>query len=265
MPAEKPIRLVEELHEPFGMERSVKLAPNAIDDKRYLLSVGRASFGPDPIRRLSRMLDQLGLPGHFAERLPGSLQGADVIHFGYESPDGCDVYKVYFEYASAVRKAMAARTSGEVLVHVAYKWTPSQPGRHAVTRYSWVPCRDTLELRAKIEDLVSATEAPVGQRCVFDVLSRIRPFADRGELLLMKVEEPGNSRRSCDLNVYDAGLQVHQVVDVFGEVAKEFSIPADVVQPIFDRAGDRALGHLSAGAGRDGREFVTVYFGVEAH
>ena len=89
-------------------------------------------------------------------------------------------------------------------------------------------------------------------------------LADSGELLLMEVEEPGNPRRSCDLNVYDAGLRMREIADLL-EAACEISLFRTHRRAVFGRAGGSGAGHLSAGVGRDGREFVTVYFGVEGH
>ncbi len=40
----------------------------------------------------------------------------------------------------------------------------------------------------------------------------------------MEVEEPGNPRRSCDLNVYDAEMRLHQVVDLIQEAAAGLSV-----------------------------------------
>lgn len=98
-----------------------------------------------------------------------------------------------------------------------------------------------------------------------NLLSRVGRFADSGELLLMEVAEPGNPRRSCDLNLYDAGLRMEAISDLVQATLRDFAVPHAHAQAVFHRNGDRALGHISAGLGRDGKEFVTFYFGVESH
>jgi hypothetical protein len=90
-------------------------------------------------------------------------------------------------------------------------------------------------------------------------------IADTGRFLLMEVDEPGNPRRSCDLNVYDAELRMRDISDLLETALTDFAVPKPQARLVFDRAADRALGHLSAGVGRDGQEFVTIYFGVESH
>jgi hypothetical protein len=265
MSASALIRLVEELGAPYGLERSVKITPGGLSDDRCLISIGRAALGQAPAERLIQMGRALHMPQDFADALSAALERADIVHFGYEAASKRDIYKIYLEYAAEVRRAMAAHSDRPVLVHLAYKWVASQADSGAVTRYTWLPCGTRGELEAKLRDLVPVNEAPNALRCALGLVSRIASFAESGKFLLMEVDEPGNSRRSCDLNVYDAGLRMHEIADLLETALSDFAVPRAQSQSVFDRAGDRALGHLSAGVGRDGGEFVTFYFGVEEH
>lgn len=265
MAAADVIALVKALNAPFGLERSVKISQGALADDRYLLSVGRAAFGRNVAGQLVSMGRALHLPARFAGDLPAALEGADVIHFGYEAAAGRDVYKIYCEYASRARQAMASPARSPVLVHLAYKWIPHLPDSETVTRYTWRPYHDRSGLEQKLQDLVPPREAPRAHRCAFSLVTRIASLADSGEALLMEVEEPGNPRRSCDLNVYDAELRISEIADLVETTAADFAIPAAQTQAVFGPAADRMVGHLSAGLARNGAEFVTVYFGVEAH
>ena len=264
MPSADLIRLVETLGAPYGLERSVKITRGALADDRCLISVGRSAFGEAPADRLVEMGRAFHMPSSFADALPVSLERADIVHFGYEAARQHDVYKIYLEYASEARNAMAASRT-PVLVHLAYKWVAQKPDSSTVTRYTWVPCRTRAEIEVKLQELIPVNEAANARRCVFGLLARIARFADTGELLLMEVEEPDNPRRSCDLNVYDAGVRMHDISDLIDATLNDFAVPSAQGRAVFDRFGDRALGHLSAGVGRDGQEFVTLYFGVEAH
>lgn len=265
MPALDLIGLVEQLGAPYGLERSVKIVPGALYGDRCLISVGRAALGAAPVERLLQIGHELQMPAAFAEALPAALQRADIVHFGYEAAAEQEVYKVYFEYASDVRAAMAANAPDRVLVHLAYKWTPLRPDSAALTRYSWVRCGSRSELEARLRALVPQQQAPRAHRCALGLVSRTAALANSGELMLMEVEEPGNTRRSCDLNVYDAGLQLRDIADLLEATLRDFEISAALARSTFGPAEQTALGHLSAGLARDGSEFVTVYFGVEGH
>ena len=102
-------------------------------------------------------------------------------------------------------------------------------------------------------------------RCGLDLLSRACRRTPAGNLFLMAVEEPGNPRQSYDINVYQADLHVRDIADLVGSLARDFAVPLPQVHALIDRSGALALGHLAGGRGSDGVEFVTVYYGVEAH
>lgn len=264
MPAANLISLVESLGAPYGLERSVKIMPGRVADDRCLISVGRGALGRAPLDRLLRIGQELGMPTGFVDALPAALDRADIVHFGYEGAGTHGTYKMYFEYASDARAAMTAGSPVPVLVHLAYKWTPPRPDG-AVTRYTWAPCRTRPEVEAKLRSLLPAERAPRALGCALRLLSKAASSADAGELLLMEVEEAGNPRRSCDLNVYDAGLRLCDIADLLESALRDFGVTTATGESVFGGSASKALGHLSAGVGRDGEEFVTIYFGVEGH
>ena len=270
MAAADLIRLVKNFGQPFGLERSIKITRGSLDGERCLLSVGRSAFGEPPQDKLIEAARALRVPEPFAQELRTSVREADVIHFGYEGANGRAIHKIYCEYASSAHRAMAVANgpganAAPTLVHLAYKWLADDPDSRAVTRYTWVPCRSGSELEDRLRILVPQDRAPNAHRCIFGLLSRIFAVADPAEVMLMEVEEPDNPRHSCDLNVYDAQLRVRQVVDLIEAVAAGLAVPKQDVQTALDSVANKLLGHLSAGLDRRGEEFVTVYFGVEAH
>ena len=265
MSAADLMNLVRGLAAPFGLERSVKIVPGALLEDRFLVSLHRSAFGAAAADRLRQMGDVLGAPPGFADAIAAAQADADIIHFGYEGGPGPAIYKIYLEYASAVRRARAQNAPDPVLVHLAYKWTPGAAGQGTVTRYSWTPCGSEAAIAERIERLVPTGEAPRALRCGLDLLSRCAGRSEPRQLFLMAVEEPGNPRRSYDINVYQAELHLRDIADLVGAAATEFAVPQSRVRALLERSGALALGHLSGGRGRDGEEFVTIYYGVEAH
>jgi tryptophan halogenase len=265
MSAADLMNLVRALAAPFGLERSVKIVPGALLEDRFLVSLHRSAFGAAAADRLTQMGGALGVPPDFAGSIAAAQADADIVHFGYEGGQGQAIYKIYLEYASRVRRARAQNASDPVLVHLAYKWTPGVSGQGTVTRYTWMPCSSEAAIAERLELLVPPGEAPRALRCGLDLVSRACWRTPAGELFLMAVEEPGNPRRSYDINVYRADLHVRDVADLVGSLARDFAVPQPQVHALMERSGGLALGHLSGGRGRDGAEFVTVYYGVEAH
>jgi tryptophan 7-halogenase len=265
MSAADLMNLVRGLAAPFGLERSVKIVPGALLEDRFLVSLHRSAFGAAPADRLAQMCGALGVPPDFAGAIAAAQADADIIHFGYEDGPGPAIFKVYLEYASAARQARAQNAPDPVLVHLAYKWMPEVPGPGTVTRYSWMPCDSEAAITERIERLAPAGEAPRARRCGLDVVSRACRRTPAGNLFLMAVEEPGNPRQSYDINVYQADLHVRDIADLVGSLARDFAVRQPQIDALLARSGALALGHLAGGRGRDGAEFVTVYYGVEAH
>jgi tryptophan halogenase len=256
---------VRALAAPFGLERSVKIVPGALLEDRFLVSLHRSALGAAAAQALMQMGRALAVPAEFAGAIAAALADADIVHFGYEGGAGPATYKIYLEYASRVRRAQAQNAPDPVLVHLAYKWMPEAPGQRTVTRYTWVPCRSEAAISARLELLAPKDEAPRALRCGLALMSRAAARTDPGNLLLMEVEEPDNPRRSYDINVYRAELHLRDIADLVGAVATDFAVPQPQVHALLERSGALALGHLSGGRGRDGGEFVTIYYGVEAH
>jgi tryptophan halogenase len=265
MSAPDLLGLVRELRAPFGLERSCKIVAGALHEDRFLISLHRTALGERAAERLGQMARALGVPAAFEHPIAAALGDADIVHFGYEGGEARAVCKIYLEYASQVRRAQALDALDPVLVYLAYKWTWRLPEQRTVTRYTWLPCRTDAAIAERLRALVPVTEAPRALACGLDLLSRAGRRTETGKLFLMEVAEPDNRRRSYDLNVYRADLHLGDIADLLERAAAELAVPQPAIRALVKRCGALDLGHLSGGMGRDGREFVTVYYGVEAH
>ena len=229
--------------------------PGCVADDRCLISVGRGAFGKAPLESLLRIGHELGMPGDFADALPAALERADIVHFGYEAAGARETYKMYFEYASDARAAMMAKHPVPVLVHLAYKWVALRSDSGAITRYRWVPCRTRAELEARLRTMLPSAQAPRALDCALRLVSQTGAAADAGELLLMEVDEAGNPRRSCDLNVYDAGLRLSDIADLLEHALRDFDVPAATAAAVFARFLGQGAGSF-VGWRRQGRSGI---------
>jgi len=259
------VGLVKALGAPYGLERSFKITPGALDQDRFLLSLGRSALGAAAADELRHMARALGAPEAFDAEITEALADADIIHLGYEGGQSHPIYKIYLEYGSRVRRARAQNALDPVLVYLAYKWMPQLPERRTVTRYTWLPCRTEAAVAEQLRTLLPPREAPAALASGLNLLARASGRIDAGELFLMEVAEPDNPRRSYDLNVYKADLHLGDIADLLEVLAAELSVPQASIRALLDERGELDLGHLSGGRARDGQEFVTVYYGVEAH
>ena len=75
--------------------------------------------------------------------------------------------------------------------------------------------------------------------------------------------EENTPRRSFDINVYNAKLQLKEVYPLLQKIYQHYSIPARDFHALYNQFRTKIIGHLSGGIGRDGKDFLTVYYGLE--
>ena len=97
-------------------------------------------------------------------------------------------------------------------------------------------------------------------KAILDLASARIPHHD---ILYLEVSEEDNPRRSFDINVYRAGLQVGELYPILLKAWQHYSIPAERWHDLYGRVASKAFGHLSGGIDRGGKDFLTVYYGVE--
>lgn len=251
------VRLVDGLGAPYQHERSFRMAPGRLQANRMLLSVDRKRLGDRAAARLAALCAQLGLPEAQLASVPRQVRAARCVHFGFEGEDDRALYKVYFENARAEEEA----ASGDpVLLHLAYKWDPARPERCVTTRYEWLPRVGADEMRRRMAQTYGAG-APFDAAVALLDLAAARK--DPARLQFLQVSEEGSPRRSFDLNLYDAGLQVRDAQAPLVRLREHFGLRPGQFQALYDQVKNQRLGHFAGGVHRDGAPFATVYYGVE--
>jgi tryptophan halogenase len=156
---------------------------------------------------------------------------------------------------------MRARAAGEaVLMHLAFKWDVLK-GTAVTTRYWWRPGLSA----AGIEERLAYVYRD-GPQTSFEIaravlaLTRERVAAEM--LQYLEVEEAENSRRSFDLNLYNAKLQVKHMQHLLDRMREHFDLRPGRVQALYDQIKMKSLGHLAGGVHRDGEDFFNVYYGA---
>jgi len=79
----------------------------------------------------------------------------------------------------------------------------------------------------------------------------------------VEAAEEGNPRRSFDLNFYKAGLRVADLRVPLSRLCEKYSIPSARLESLLGESAARPFGHLSGGLGREGEDFLTVYYEIE--
>ncbi|MBK8083178.1 MAG: hypothetical protein IPK28_04675 [Devosia sp.] len=253
-------RFAEALGVPLMGETSAKLVPGALLTDRFLLSAPISALAPGTLGDVVEMAETLGLGAEAAAVLSLDLENASVLHFGYEGGrSGGAILKLYCEFADAVNDWDRARREGRrLLVHRAVKWDPDIPEGTAISLYEADP---TLS----VTDIVDRIFALLGDHPAADlVVSVFHRAAGRlaaRDRLFLEVTEEGTDRRSFDLKVYDAGFTLGVFDAAVADLAAAFGLDRVDRDRLAQLPTGETLGHLSGGRGRDGRPFLTLYYG----
>lgn len=252
---------------PFGRERSIKLRDQRVLANRFLLTVAREDIGIDASQRVLDVCRRIEMPEPFRQAMAKHITPADMIHFGYEEEqEGRAFFKVYLERGDQLARAMESHppvTEPFVLFN-AFKWNCADPHEHAVTRYV---CHPRLSRTAMLQRVAAVYAGQAGRtpwEMVCEIISAATRRVPESDLLYLDVTEDGTTRKSFDVNLYRAGLRVESVVPYLERLAAHFRLGADLLREAFAGADELRLGHIAGGVDRQGRDFLTIYFGAAA-
>ena len=227
-------RLVAALGGRPQYERSFRLADGNVQVNRFLLSLDVAQIAGDRRARVLEVGDALAMPPHLREAASAAFTTAHSVHFGFEgAPDGF-VGKLYFERLITDADAqMCAAASQPVLLHEAYKW--SFDGKLAVTsRYWWFPNVTAADIERRLAGIYQGEDA-AAQDMAQAMLQLGLARMPAEELQYLEVEEAGNPRRSFDINLYNAGLQVKDALPVLQRMRGHFAVRPGQFQAVYDQ------------------------------
>jgi hypothetical protein len=81
------------------------------------------------------------------------------------------------------------------------------------------------------------------------------------KMLYLEVSEEGNPRRSFDVNLYKAGLRLRELEGCLAPVFAHYRPPQAPLRLLLGQL-DKAFGHVAGGLDREGRDFLTLYYGM---
>ena len=259
--AQPLFRLVQALGIGFGFEKSFKLSPAGLQDERIILGV---RTGIVPAQALIGICREIGMPPDYLEHFARALPEANTAGFGYEGDERGGSFKVYLEFWDRLRWRLQVEPENHAprALFLGFKWQARDPAQRALARYTCHPLLAVPALLDRLQALYPAADAP-SLAAARDLLALAAGRVGDDSFVYVEAEEEGNPRRSFDLNLYKARLSVGDLQPVLAPLAKRYGIGAQALRRLMEQAAARPFGHLSGGLGRDGRDFLTVYYELE--
>ena len=260
--AARLMQLVSALDIPYQYERSFRLAPTTLLANRFLLTLNRADFGDTALEQCLDIGRQLDMPISLQQQVTPAFAEAACVHFGFEGGTESIICKLYIERAvTEDEREKAVARDEPVLLHQAFKWAPGDDMR-VVTNYFWYPQAPLETIRDRIREIFASTDDSQAARFAEHALDIAASRVDANRLQYLEVLEDENGRRSFDLNVYEAELQVKDLQPELNEIRDYFDVKRGSFQAMYDQVRLHPLGHVAGGVHRNGEEFFNIYHGV---
>jgi len=259
--ASLPFAIVEQWGVPCGYERSFKMLPGRLWANRYLLGVAAGEVTTDQWLDACR---RLGMPEVYVNSFAARLADANLVFLGFEDHEASCTYKVYLEFWEKVKEEVRRQPPPQapLLLHLGFKWDANDSRRKAVSEYRCFPLLDKREIRKRIADIYAVQPPSTCGRIVDELVELAATRCVDGALKYVEVHEEDSRRVSFDLNLYAAQLCLQEIWPWLSTIRQHYAIPAEHFARLYDLVGDKLLGHLSSGIGRQGEDFFTVYYQV---
>ncbi len=242
-----------------GVEASVKLSARGICGERYLAAIERSSFDWNQFRSLCVAMQ---FPEEHLTPLSEAFKEANQFGFGFEADQSRVVYKLYFEFWDRLVREIRAdpRNVTPRPLHHGFKWEPGGPSRVIAATYI---CFPLLSIRGILNRLSAFPDADsVSVRTTKMVIDRAAPQLRNDSFIYLEVGEQSTNRRSFDLNLYKAKCRVHHMMDLLDVARAGYGLPEQAMRHL-ETAAEHLLGHIGGGQGRDGNDYLTVYYEID--
>lgn len=254
-----PFRMLESRGLSSGYERSFKLSDSSLLANRYLLGVEQQALGKHQWAEVCR---ELAMPKTLRQEFLQGLARANLVLLGFEAQaNGQALFKLYLEYWDELQsQIMQGFAPPRALLHRGFKWSAGQLGQALITDYHCLPGLSIQQIRENIAAHYKETRNHFTLRASLAILALASQKAANTEFLYIDISEAGNPRQSFDLNLYPAGIRMHELCDIIYELADQFDIDQHQIHQLMPLIKDKLFGHLSAGIGRDGNAYLSLYY-----
>jgi hypothetical protein len=238
-----------------GIEWSMKFSAAGLAGNRFLLGISRENWGELDFPALAR---ELAIAPSLSARVQQDMERANALFFAYEpDEEGRDTYRIYL---GSLPAPQALREHGVLPLGCGYKWYPALSQAAAVTAYR-VRHLDSREAYAGyFQPCLERLSQPVLRQVAHHIVTRAGEVADPRQFMLLEAGETGTRRDSFGVTFHGAHLPLREWISDLLRLAGSLALPEGEVLGCLVPDEPRTVSSLAAGIGRDGHEFLTIYY-----
>jgi len=258
-------RQIQDLGVVFDFERSFKITHQKLLRDRFLLFLDKQDLAEKSPEQILGICQRLGMPHDFRSVFEERLPQANPIDFGFEADEQTCTYKIYLDFLAnwKAQGDSAADKSQPYLMFLGFKWNPADNTKKALTKYTWYPSLAYEAIEKRISTIFGNEKHGQALEITNALLKVIANRVGCDQVYYLDVTEARNPRRSFDLNAYSANLTLQELYPILMKMCRYYEVALPVFDDLYKQVETRVFGHVSGGIGRDGQDFLTVYFGLE--
>jgi hypothetical protein len=261
------LQYIKDLDVEIGFERSFKMFDKTLLGKRFLLGIKKETIRHRPQEKILEMCAQMGMPADFLESYREQLPEANVVLFAFEENERACVCKAYLEFGSRFERAIKRNPHkpAPFPFHLGFKWDMADNTSRVITKYSCIPFLPVEAILERLSAILDPHRYGSTLEIAKDIVGMASNRVPHYDILYLDVTEDNNQRRSFDINMYRANLQLKELYTILSRMCRHYSIPPEEFQILYEPVKTEIFGHLAGGIDRAGRDFLTIYYGVEGY
>ncbi|MDG1896559.1 MAG: hypothetical protein P8J37_16775 [Fuerstiella sp.] len=260
-------RMVVDHQLPLMFERSLRLQPNTVEDRRALFSLPTAALealGANGLSEVLQICRVMSSPDSHRNSIQQFFPAAEFIHFGFECSGDNLIGKCYLELSpsASLRESLDSR-----LTFIGFKWSMLDSSLAVISRYRNLNATRWNDIQRAM--LSNFPQTPLADASG-ELLECFGPNAanlnsDASDLRLLQVTEEGSDRLSHDLNVYVRERSIEDVANLLVDISHQQQGNSHKLAEWIQQNSTATVGHLSMGLNRYQIPFVTLYHSADVN
>lgn len=237
-----------------GVEWSMKFSATGLTANRFLLGISSENWYQ---LHLEQVRESLRVPAELWERILEDMQHARAMFFAYEPGEGAGTYRIYLEFTIL---PAVLQQQGVCPLGCGYKWDPEHKRISAVTVYRQRYLPDKQAFKHYLAPYFSNVQHSGIRHLAASLIDQAAHQTDVSNFMFLEVGETESQRDSFTVSFRGVDIPVLKHIPDFLQLAASLALPESQVLEHFLPNEPRSICSLGVGTGRDGHEFLTIYY-----
>jgi len=241
-----------------GFEKSFKLSHGSLFERRALIGVTQITQYRRAIFNICHLLN---MPEEHLQLFREYFSNANRVYFAYEETPSICTHKIYLELWDYHVSKKSPRHE-PFMLYLGFKWDPTANTNNTLTRYTLHPEMSLENILDKIDEIYPNHSNAQAHSITKKIITTASNKTNARSLKYLEVTEDNNSRKSFDINLYDAGLKTHDIYAELIAMQEHYKIDATKFHDFYNSIKQQEFGHLSGGVDKSNNDFMTFYYEV---